>query len=80
MGLEQLLGVGSRVKHPAFGDGVIIEIDIAAYRVCFIQFGIKLVGKDYSLWEIIDRIQPTETVSFNEAEKSLAKICAPGLM
>ncbi|MCC7028497.1 MAG: hypothetical protein IT265_16165 [Saprospiraceae bacterium] len=74
MGLEQLLGVGSRVKHPAFGDGVIIEIDIAAYRVCFIQFGIKLVGKDYSLWEIIDRIQPTETVSFNEAEKSLAKI------
>ncbi|MEP7195370.1 MAG: hypothetical protein ABI851_02550 [Saprospiraceae bacterium] len=72
--MQNLLGVGSRVKHPAFGDGVIIEIDLAAYRVCFMQFGIKLVGKDYHLWEIMDRIEPSETVSFTEAEKSLAKI------
>ncbi|MBK9272320.1 MAG: hypothetical protein IPM48_12065 [Saprospiraceae bacterium] len=74
MSIEKFLGVGSRVKHPAFGDGVVIEVDIAAYRVCFIQFGIKLVGKEYANWEIIEKIEPTEAVSFTEAEKSLIKI------
>ncbi len=74
MSSSELLGVGSRVKHPAFGDGVIIEIDVAAYKVCYTQFGIKLAGKDYHSWEIIERIEPQETISFTEAEKSLAKI------
>ncbi|MBK8955593.1 MAG: hypothetical protein IPM34_08560 [Saprospiraceae bacterium] len=74
MAFENLLGVGSRVKHPAFGDGVVIHIDVAAYKVCFMQFGIKLVGKDYQQLEIVERIEPEEAVTFNEAEKSLAKI------
>lgn len=74
MSNQNLLGIGSRVKHPAFGDGVIISIDVAAYRVCFITYGIKLVGKDYTAWEVIERIEPAESVSFTEAEKSLIKI------
>ncbi|MFN8280980.1 MAG: hypothetical protein U0V49_11940 [Saprospiraceae bacterium] len=72
--MSTVLGVGSRVKHPAFGDGAVIEVDVAAYKVCFMQFGIKLVGKDYNAWEVIERIEPGETVSFNDAEKALAKI------
>lgn len=74
MSLDKILGVGSRVKHPAFGDGVVIQVDVAAYQVCYIQFGIKLVGKDYSNWEIIERVEPVEAISFTDAEKSLAKI------
>lgn len=74
MSSENILGVGSRVKHPAFGDGVVIYVDVAAYQVCFIQFGIKLVGKDYKQWEITNRVEPDEAISFTEAEKSLAKI------
>jgi hypothetical protein len=69
-----ILGVGSRVKHPSFGEGVVISIDVAAYRVCFMSFGIKLVGKDYAGWEIIDHIPAEAAVSFTEAEKSLIKI------
>jgi len=69
-----VLGIGSRVKHPAYGDGVIIEVDVAAYQVCFMQYGIKPVGKEYSGWEVIEAIEHTEAVSFTEAEKSLVKI------
>mgnify|MGYP001301456790 CR=1 FL=1 len=69
-----ILGIGSRVKHPAFGDGVVISVDVAAYRVCFITYGIKLVGKEYASWEVIERIEPQESVSFTEAEKALIKI------
>lgn len=69
-----LLGVGSRVKHPAYGDGVIIRLHTAAYEVSFMTYGIKNVGKEYDQWEIIERIKTTEPVTFNEAEKSLMKI------
>ncbi len=72
--MDNVLGIGSRVRHPAFGDGVVISADVAAYRVCFITYGIKLVGKEYSAWEIIERIPADEKVSFSEAERSLIKI------
>lgn len=71
---NKILGLGSRVKHPAFGDGVVITADVAAYRVCFITYGIKLVGKEYSAWEIIEAIEADDKVSFSEAERSLIKI------
>jgi hypothetical protein len=69
-----LLGIGSRIKHPAFGDGVIIRLHIAAYEVCFTQYGLKMVGRDYNLWEIIENIPAEESVTFSEAEKSLVRI------
>lgn len=70
----QTLGIGSRVKHPAFGDGVVIRLNVASYEVCFFTYGIKHVGRDYDKWEIIEAIPAEEEVSFSEAEKSLIKI------
>lgn len=72
--MSQILGIGSRVKHPAFGDGVVIGAEVAAYKVCFITYGIKIVGKEYNSWEIIEKIEADDKVSFSEAEKSLIKI------
>jgi len=67
-------GIGSRVNHPAYGDGVIIKLEQAAYIVCFILHGIKQVGKTYSAWEVLESIPSTNSVSFSEAEESLMKI------
>lgn len=72
--MSQLLGVGSRVKHPAYGDGVVIGIDVAAYKMCFTLYGVKHVGKEYNAWEIIEALEAEEPVTYNEAEKSLVKI------
>ena len=74
MSEKKLLGVGSRVNHPAYGHGVIIGIDVVAYKVCFITYGIKHVGKDYSNWEIIEAIEPEGELTYTAAEKSLVKI------
>ncbi len=68
------LGIGSRVKHPAYGDGVVIRLHKAAYEVCFMLYGIKQVGRDYDKWEVIEAIPADEGVTFSEAEKSLIKI------
>jgi hypothetical protein len=70
----ELLGIGSRVKHPAFGDGAVVRLHVAAYEVCFMQFGLKMVGKDYSGWQVVERVAPEESVSFTEAEQSLVRI------
>lgn len=72
--MDQLLGIGSRVKHPAFGDGVIVRLHVPAYEVCFVQFGLKMVGKDYTGWQVVEAIPAEESVSFTEAEKSLVRI------
>lgn len=73
--IEQVVhGIGSRVKHPAYGDGVVIGVDVAAYYVCFMLYGPKHVGKRYTEWEIIESIPYEEVVTWNEAEKSLIKI------
>lgn len=71
---SELLGVGSRVNHPAYGDGVIIGLDVIAYKVCFMTYGIKNVGKEYSSWEVIEKIEAEEAMTFSAAEKSLIKI------
>jgi len=71
---DQLLGIGSRVRHPAYGDGVVIRLHRAAYEICFMLYGIKQVGKEYDKWEIIDAVAPEEAISFSEAEKSLMKV------
>jgi len=70
----QILGIGSRVNHPAYGQGVVIRLHKVAYEVVFMSYGMKNVGKEYSKWEIIDATPPTAEVSFSEAEKSLEKI------
>ncbi len=71
---NSLLGVGSRVKHPAYGDGVVIRLHQAAYECCFMLYGIKNVGKEYDKWQVVEAIPAAEAVTFSEAEKSLMKI------
>ena len=71
---NKLLGPGSRVKHPAYGDGVVVKLHVAAYGVCFTQHGMKLVGKDYKDWQVVEALPADESVTFNEAEKSLIRI------
>lgn len=69
----ELLGIGSRIKHPSFGDGVVIRMHKKVYEVCFISEGIKLVGKDFKV-DVVEAIEPDYNVSFSEAEDALIKI------
>src|SRR3982750_3952410 len=69
----ELLGIGSRIKHPSYGDGVVIRLHKRVYDVCFIEHGIKNVAKDFSV-EVIELVEPEYNVSFSEAEDALIKI------
>jgi len=69
----ELLGIGSRIKHPSYGIGVVIHLHNNKYDVCFIDEGIKPVSKNFEM-EVIERIEPEYNVSFSEAEDALIKI------
>ena len=70
----ELLGVGSRLKHPNFGLGVVINIKSNAYEVTFIEDGTRIVKFD-SEFEIIENVKPsTDMVSLFDVELALNKI------
>ena len=69
----ELLGVGSRVVHPSFGAGVVVRLHKRVYEICFMEKGLKMVNKDFSL-EITERIEPEYAESFSESEDALMKI------
>ena len=54
---ESVLGVGSRVKHPQFGNGVVVQIRSDAYEIGFIENGVRQIMRDYEGMEIIEAIE-----------------------
>lgn len=68
------LGIGSRVKHPAYGNGVIVGLTNTTYKVCFIQYGIKPLGIEYNSWEVIEEVSGEPELTYTNLEKSLMRI------
>jgi hypothetical protein len=48
------LGIGSRVRHPQFGDGVIVQIKPEEYMITFMQHGMREIERTYDQLEVID--------------------------
>ena len=48
------LGIGSRIRHPQFGDGVIVQIKPEEYLITFMLHGMREIGRDFDQFEIID--------------------------
>lgn len=72
--MERVLGVGSRVRHPMYGKGVITALNQTTYDVCFIDSGIKPIGKNYDNWDVIEEIKSQEGISLNTLEKALQRV------
>ena len=70
----KLLGIGSRINHTEFGNGVVTNVTSKHYWVTFIEGGLETLEID----DEFDVIEATEddvdTVSFYEVEKSLRNI------
>ncbi len=72
--MKQILGIGSRIKHPDYGIGVITNVSSKYYWVTFVERGLETIEVD-SDFEIIEAIdQEVDTISFAEVENSLIRI------
>ncbi len=66
-----ILGIGSRIKHPEFGMGVVTNVTSKMYWVTFIDNGLETIAVDDD-FEVIEGVEDeVDTVSFYEVEKTL---------
>jgi len=74
MAYEQL-GIGSRVKHPTFGIGIVTELRVGVIMVFFRDYGDKEISRSFDGLEII-QAEPNEGggLTLVDVEKSLKHI------
>lgn len=70
------LGLGARVDHKTFGEGVICGISLQAYRIFFKNYGEKAISKDHASLEILSegQVVNNNALSMAEVEKALANV------
>ena len=72
--MDTLLGIGSRIRHDEFGDGVVINLKASGYTITFIETGVKILKFDTPL-TILEALEPdTDLVSLFDVEQSLTRI------
>ncbi len=69
-----ILGIGSRIKHPEFGLGVVTNVTSKMYWVTFIENGLETieVGADFEVIEAVE--DEVDSVSFYEVETIFKKL------
>jgi hypothetical protein len=69
------LAIGSRVRHPEFGPGVVIDAKAKTYAVVFIEKGRLEVSKSYNALEVIEAVAPDpDLVSLSRVETVLTQV------
>ncbi len=69
------LGIGSRVKHPQYGEGVVINVKAGMYTVTFMEYGRKDISREQNALEVIEAIEsPDDMISSADVERSLMQI------
>lgn len=69
------LGIGSRVQHPQFGKGVVIQVRMDAWEITFIENGNRIIQRDFEGLKIIEAVDsPDEMMTYEKMEKSLIRI------
>jgi hypothetical protein len=67
----KILGIGSRIKHPEFGMGVITNVSSKHYWVTFIEDGLETIPLN-SEFEIIESVEnEVDTISLRDVEFTL---------
>ena len=68
------LGIGSRVKHEAFGDGVICGMDLESYKIFFRNTGDKEIARNYEGLEVIEEATSDTSLSIEAVETALENV------
>jgi hypothetical protein len=72
---ELTLGIGSRVQHPEFGKGVVIQVYADSYEITFLDYGRKQIMKSFQGMEVLDYVAPDiDLISYEQVERSFIKL------
>lgn len=69
------LGVGSRVNHERYGEGIVSEIGIDALKVIFKSGGEKEFSLEFEGFEVIEPTErPADAITLDDVETALASV------
>ncbi len=69
------LGIGSRVRHPQLGDGVVVQVKPEDYTITFMQHGMREIERTSTELEVLDANDlETDLVSLADIEVLLVNI------
>jgi hypothetical protein len=72
---EQVPGIGSRVRHPEFGLGVVTQLTIEFYEIVFIEHGWRRIMRSFRNLEIIEAMEPDhDLISYEQVENLIVKV------
>ena len=70
-----IFGIGSRVRHPEYGTGVVTQVWSDCYDVVFVDYGMKQVMHGEDHLEVIEfRSQDPDQLSFARVEEILVEL------
>ncbi|MEJ2161764.1 MAG: hypothetical protein P8X60_00135 [Robiginitalea sp.] len=70
----KILGIGSRIDHPEYGKGVVVNVSPRHYWVSFMDSGIETIDLDTG-FEVIEAVYgEVDTISFSEVESTLIEV------
>lgn len=52
------MGIGSRVKHLGYGDGVAINVKKQSLVITFLSHGSKEIPQEYEGLKVLDKVKP----------------------
>lgn len=68
------IGIGTRVKHASYGQGIICQIGLTGYMISFFEGGLREIERDADL-EIMEIVETANNmITFEEVEDALLKI------
>lgn len=72
---NEVLGIGSRVVHKEYGQGVVIQVKSNSYLITFMEYGNREIARSYQGLEVIEILEPSDDlVSLEMIENSLIRI------
>jgi hypothetical protein len=77
--MQANLGIGSRVDHPHFGKGVVVDTALEFYIIWFkSQQGTRSISKDYAELKTLEEVSASggggETITIADIEQALSNI------
>ncbi|MGY6520201.1 MAG: hypothetical protein ACXIUD_00615 [Mongoliitalea sp.] len=70
------LGIGSQIRHPKFGKGVVVESDASYYKIYFNYTGeVKTIARDFPNFELIEKKEAEfQPITLSDIEKAVENV------
>jgi hypothetical protein len=69
------LGIGSRLRHTDFGEGILMKISLDYFTISFFNIGVKEISRTFEGLDLIEAIEPEQdAISYDVIETKLSEI------